>query len=172
MNKLIIFSILLCSIESFSQNVKNYYVGLERNGISYENEKIFHKNHLLILNDSIYLYKEPIIITNNDTIFSASDGAFYYFRGKLIEKENQLFVELKLMNCDYCILESIDDLNKIYSYKTDYLLNDSKLYDKIIFNNVEYRLQKFDSFPIKLEYFNQSYNFEESETKVIEFIEQ
>lgn len=34
-----------------------------------------------IRNDSVFLYKQPIHIRKKDTVYSASDGAFYYYLG-------------------------------------------------------------------------------------------
>ena len=48
--------------------------------------KWYHLNKILIDKDSIFLYKLPVMIDKRDTIYSASDGAFYYYFGVISEE--------------------------------------------------------------------------------------
>lgn len=64
--------------------------------------KWYHLNTILIDNDSIFLYKVPVRIDKNDTIYSASDGAFYYYYGVIKQVDTSQIAYLTSHNCDYC----------------------------------------------------------------------
>lgn len=73
--------------------------------------KWYHLNTILIDKDSIFLYKVPVRIDKRDTLYSASDGAFYYYYGIIKQTETSTSAYLTAHNCDYCPIESrIDSL--------------------------------------------------------------
>ena len=109
----IFLSILLIFLTGtlFAQSLDGYYEGMER--MSWVNEKgkteyydsprkWFHFNHLTIKNDSVYLYRCPVILKKRDTLHSASDGAFYYHYGLLLKTDSGYFVSYYKRECDYC----------------------------------------------------------------------
>ncbi|OQP39983.1 hypothetical protein A4H97_17350 [Niastella yeongjuensis] len=64
--------------------------------------KWYHENLLLIDNDSIFMYKVPLKIVNNQKNYSAADGAFYYYYGAIQHTDTGTVVNLTMNNCDYC----------------------------------------------------------------------
>ena len=97
MRNIIIIILILISNFCYPQDFSGYYIGLERMCSKNEKgkkecydppKKWYHLNHLSIDKDSVFLYQEPVILKNRDTLYSASDGAFFYFAGK-IENEGE-----------------------------------------------------------------------------------
>ena len=91
----------------YGQAVKNgSYVGLEDMHYSSHEKHImfkwYHLTHVTIANDSVWVDQDPIAIHKHDTIFSASDGAFYYYEGTVSIKGKQITLNLWMTNCDYC----------------------------------------------------------------------
>lgn len=65
--------------------------------------KWYHLNVLKIKGDSVFLDQSPISIYKTDTSYSASDGAFYYYRGTLTTMTDSTFsIHLTEIFCDYC----------------------------------------------------------------------
>ena len=64
--------------------------------------KWYHLNTLLIDNDSLFLYKVPVQIAKKDTLYSVSDGAFYYYYGVVRKTDSGAIATLVSYNCDYC----------------------------------------------------------------------
>lgn len=64
--------------------------------------KWFHENTILIDNDSIFLYKIPVQIVKGKKIYSASDGAFYYYYGAIKQVDISQIAYVTSHNCDYC----------------------------------------------------------------------
>lgn len=110
-------------------------------------EKWFYKNTLRIINDSIEIDKSPIAIRKNDTLYSASDGGFYYYKGMIISRGKIVNVKLRLDHCDYCPIPAkinprtneFDVDSSFYDYKI-YKMTISK--DLINLNNIQYRKEK------------------------------
>jgi len=64
--------------------------------------KWYHENLLLIDKDSFFIYKVPVQIVGKKKIYSASDGAFYYYFGRTQQTDSGSIVSLTMNNCDYC----------------------------------------------------------------------
>lgn len=64
--------------------------------------KWYHLSELTFKGDSIYFEQSPIAIHKNDTVFSASDGGFYYYAGTIQIFKGQTVADLTLTTCDYC----------------------------------------------------------------------
>lgn len=67
-----------------------------------EKAEWYHECDLTIKGDSVWFEKNPISIRNGQKFYSASDGAFYYYSGKLTTYKGKSFISLTLINCDYC----------------------------------------------------------------------
>ncbi len=102
----------------YSQNYDGYYEGMERMCWKNENGKTeyydpprrwYHYNHLTIKNDSVYLYRCPVILHRRDTLHSASDGAFYYHYGRILRTDTGDVVDFYLKKCDYCAIKKVKD---------------------------------------------------------------
>ena len=65
-------------------------------------QKWYHKNILKIKNDSVFLDRIPISKIGKKTLYSSSDGGFYYYKGIVIKENNQTKIELTEVGCDYC----------------------------------------------------------------------
>ena len=64
--------------------------------------KWFHLGYMKIKGDSVFLDQNPISIYKKDTSFSASDGAFFYYKGTLEKSDTTILINLKELFCDYC----------------------------------------------------------------------
>jgi hypothetical protein len=64
--------------------------------------KWFHRSYLKIRGDSAFMDQNPISIYKNDTSFSASDGAFYYYRGTVRRIRDSIVVYFDNKTCHYC----------------------------------------------------------------------
>ena len=121
---------------AFSQiNIDGTYTGLEKicwgkskNGEclnsleSNPQRKWYHENMLKIQGDSAFLDQNPISIYKKDTVYSVSDGAFYYYKGTVTKTDTTIVVNLTLLFCDYCgeIIEMQSDgtYKKVIQTKT------------------------------------------------------
>ena len=65
--------------------------------------KWYHLSILKIKGDSVFLDQSPISIYKKDTSYSASDGAFFYYRGTISKITDTTFtINLTEIYCDYC----------------------------------------------------------------------
>ena len=108
--------LLLISTLSFSQKTKEKaFVGYEpimwnkdkdgnETNTDSENpkQKWFHKNILIIKNDSVFLDRIPVSKIGKKILYSSSDGGFYYYRGIVKTENGQKIIELTEISCDYC----------------------------------------------------------------------
>lgn len=92
------------------------YVGLEELGCytnskgekecyidsSIPNYKWFRLSTIRLQKDSVFLDQSPVAIFNSDTIYSVSDGGFYYYKGKYEDLKDSLILRLAIDHCDYC----------------------------------------------------------------------
>ena len=62
----------------------------------------YHLCHLTFKGDSVSLEESPISIYKKDTMYSASDGGFYSYVGKVRYIDGSAYLDLKLKTCDYC----------------------------------------------------------------------
>ncbi len=60
--------------------------------------KWYHLSELTFKSDSVYLEQSPIAIYKKDTVFSASDGGFYYYAGTIKNYKGQTFADLTLIS--------------------------------------------------------------------------
>jgi len=65
-------------------------------------QKWYHLTNIQIKGDSVEVAQDPIGIYKKDTLFSASDGAFYYYSGKIKLNGKMVSIDLTMTHCDYC----------------------------------------------------------------------
>ena len=110
LNKSIIYAVVIgiCAFDNaFGQTVKDCsYSGLEdMHYVSHAKHNVlrwYHLTYLTIKDDSVWVSQAPVAINKHDTIWSASDGAFYYYEGTVKIKGKQITMNLGMTNCDYC----------------------------------------------------------------------
>ena len=68
----------------------------------YPKYKWYHLSELTFRDSVVSLAQFPVAIDGKDTIYSASDGGFYYYSGKYTENKDVLTIDLQLTSCDYC----------------------------------------------------------------------
>ena len=110
LKKSLIYAVVIgiCALDNaYGQTVKDgSYAGLEdMHYVSREKHimfKWYHLTHLTIKDDSVWVSQDPVAIHKHDTIWSASDGAFYYYEGTVTIKGKQITMNLRMTNCDYC----------------------------------------------------------------------
>ncbi|WP_445725608.1 hypothetical protein [Flavobacterium sp.] len=134
---------LLISTISFSQTKKEKtFVGYEpimwnkdkegnETNADFENpkQKWYHKNILKIKNDSVFLDRVPVSKIRKKTLYSSSDGGFYYYKGIIIKEHNQTKIELTEIGCEYCPTVVSKNKNEIIPKR--------KLYGKITEEGIE-----------------------------------
>jgi hypothetical protein len=64
-------------------------------------EKWFYQDQLKFKGDSATLFQSPITIKNGDTAYSASDGGFLFFKGKVESKDSFVHIVLTEVWTDY-----------------------------------------------------------------------
>lgn len=66
--------------------------------------KWYHENKILIKGDNIFMDQNPLSIATEDQkkYYSASDGGFYYYSGKITKKDKLYYFDLTQLYCDYC----------------------------------------------------------------------
>jgi hypothetical protein len=67
--------------------------------------KWYHLTQMRIYGDSIFWNQSPISVYQKDTLYSASDGAFYYYRGVFKRNKDLLTINFNEISCDYCGIE-------------------------------------------------------------------
>ena len=61
-----------------------------------------HENTVIVKADSIFLKSVPVVFyKNKPKAYSASDGGFYYYKGKLYRRGSQIIAKLLLTSHDY-----------------------------------------------------------------------
>ena len=55
-----------------------------------------------IKGDSLFWDDSPVSIYKKDTLYSASDGGFHYYRGTFLETDSGLTLNFRELFCDYC----------------------------------------------------------------------
>jgi len=116
MKSLLMLSItFLISLSAFGQKMNGVYEGLidmchtDSMGVKTcfgdeleSNDTWYHLSYLKFENDSVFLDMYPVSITEiGDTLYSASDGGFYFYKG-VFSSSAELNLELGEVYCDYC----------------------------------------------------------------------
>lgn len=81
-------------------------------------EKWYHLTHIRVDGDSAFVAQDPIGIYKKDTMFSASDGGFYYYKGKVNVNNGQVIFDLRMITCDYCPMPEDSVYRKNWTHKT------------------------------------------------------
>jgi hypothetical protein len=80
------------------------FIGLQKSeNISHDepNSKWFYENIFVVRGTEMTLDMQPVVFHNGKKAYSASDGGFLSYRGKLFNKNGQLFVSLRIFQSDY-----------------------------------------------------------------------
>jgi hypothetical protein len=117
MSKLLLVS-FICLVTSFvysQSSLDGLYIGIEEmcyigkdgkkdcyGDPSRPKWKWYHRTQMKIKGDSVFVDQSPIAIYKKDTIYSVSDGGFYYYRGTLKKSDTLLNISLAEWYCDYC----------------------------------------------------------------------
>jgi hypothetical protein len=142
----IIITIAFClfTMKTFCQLDNGVYQGLERMTGYDRPRKWYHLNTAYVRNDTMFLYKRPIVIHRKDTVYSASDGGFYYYFGRINKLDTPLSVQLSKNNCDYCAVRFKMDTSTGFSYPiidtVEYIIR--KTSNGFSFNGVQYTLKR------------------------------
>jgi hypothetical protein len=64
--------------------------------------KWYHLTYLKIKGDSVFADQDPVNIYKRDTVYSSSDGAFYYYHGTINRTDSLATIKVQLIFCDYC----------------------------------------------------------------------
>ena len=113
MTKLIltIFTSIIFTQAQAQFKLKGNFVGLELMN-NYDdpanpNYRWYHLSRLTFNGDSVFLEQSPVAIYKKDTIFSASDGGFYSYRGVVTNFQGKTIATLTLIHCDYCPMRTV-----------------------------------------------------------------
>ncbi|WP_345117776.1 hypothetical protein [Hymenobacter algoricola] len=66
-------------------------------------DRWYHENRLLIRGDSAFLEKMPVVIKDGEKGYSASDGGFYTYKGRINAYPDSLVTRFRLVNHDYML---------------------------------------------------------------------
>ena len=91
-----------------NQNSESIFLGYEKIGILDESEpeSVWLRETLIkFKNDSVFIDQNPISVNKKDTLYSSSDGGFYYFQGIKTENLGKIKILTKEIACDYCPTE-------------------------------------------------------------------
>ncbi|TGE19321.1 hypothetical protein [Hymenobacter elongatus] len=87
------------------------YIGLESMGSSRDDitpddttDHWYHENRLTFRGDSAFLEQVPVVVKEQEKSYSASDGGFYSFRGKISQYRDSLVAHFLLVNHDYVLI--------------------------------------------------------------------
>lgn len=81
-------------------------------------EKWYHLTYIHIEGDSVLVNQYPIGIYKRDTVYSSSDGAFYFYRGKITVQGENLSFNLNMTHCDYCAIPADSAYREKWKHKT------------------------------------------------------
>ena len=114
---------------------------------SQDKEKWYHMSYLKIMTDSAYLEMNPVYINSKgDTIYSASDGGFYYYKGNIDYYKDSINIKFKGVFCGYCSFSKITSSGDTLKLNEDYKLSGYYKNDNLILNNVYFKIATYDFF--------------------------
>jgi hypothetical protein len=73
--------------------------------------KWYHLTYLKIKGNSVFADQDPVNIYKRDTVYSSSDGAFYYYRGTIDRTGSSATIKMQLIYCDYCAVPAKNSPN-------------------------------------------------------------
>jgi hypothetical protein len=161
--RIIFILLLLITLDTSAQINNGYYIGYER--MCWKNskgkvecygkpEKWYHKNNLTMINDSVYIITCPVTISHKDTMLSASDGGFYYYKGYLFKSGSKNFVSLVLIKTDYGAMHcTIDSEGYTIPVCDTFTYQVFKEDSDLIINSVYYKKQNNKMYPFAIEDF-------------------
>jgi hypothetical protein len=148
-NLILLIVFLVFSAPSYAENpslsdkqgklislINGDYIGMEpMESLSPEdNAEWVHENTLIVRNNQVIIDEVPIFIVGGKKSYSSSDGGFRTYVGKFSNKDNQEFVELRLLQSDYTSAQvGKDPYNEIKLYSVKIAP------EEIIFNGVRYK---------------------------------
>lgn len=113
---------LICFQLAYSQSVEGIYVGYEElcfeDSMGNKNCELdasmpgylwYHQTTYKLINDSVFVDRNPVLINGTDTVYSSSDGAFIYERGRYSMEDSLLDLLVNFYYCDYCATQ-VDSL--------------------------------------------------------------
>lgn len=131
-----------------SQESESLFLGYEKIGILDEsNTGILWLRETLIKfkNDSVFIDQNPISVNKKDTLYSSSDGGFYYFQGIKTENLNKIKILTKEIACDYCPTEmkrnsegKFEKIDREKNFEAEKIPNGLKAHE-IIFKKIKNR---------------------------------
>jgi hypothetical protein len=78
------------------------YERLEKMPFENKGDRWFYENRLSIADGAVRLQKLPAVRNGKRITYSASDGAFPVFRGRLVARDGSIIAVLEIESCDYC----------------------------------------------------------------------
>ena len=101
----IIFLCLSSLISAQSVEFNGLWLGYERFKYEgkYEGENWFYLNRLSIKDGVVRLEKSPETHDGREVVYSASDGGFPKFRGRLVARGHVTVAVLEIESCLYCV---------------------------------------------------------------------
>jgi hypothetical protein len=166
MKKKVLLLLTFISSVAFGQIENGTYCGLiemcyiDSTGIKHcygdysEGKEIwYHLSYLKIMNDSVYLDMYPVYLNEEeDTLYSSSDGGFYYYKGKIIYDNDSFCIYLKNINCDYCINRYISELGDTIIVNHDEKFNGKIMNENFLINESLFKKSHHDFF-VESDYF-------------------
>jgi hypothetical protein len=99
------FSCLCLAISAQGVEIDGLWLGyerLEKMPPEKKGDRWFYENRLSIADGAVRLEKLPVVRNGKRITYSASDGAFPVFLGRLVVREGVTIAVLEIESCDYC----------------------------------------------------------------------
>jgi len=101
----VLFLIVVCPSLASSSIPDGTYSGQNpTDNFGEPGQKWFQQNQLIIKSDQVWLSQDPFYIDKNGRRYSsASDGGFFYWSGRIVNRDGKLVIRMKLINADYVL---------------------------------------------------------------------
>ena len=105
--RVLLFALLLfnSTISLADELIDGIYIGWKKISDISPNDKSevwYHEHKLIIKGNAIRIEAAPRSIKNGKLMYSASDGGFPTYEGKIFYKNGGKFIKLRVIKCDYC----------------------------------------------------------------------
>ncbi len=107
---IIVVSVLIsCKSSKITyESTESLFIGYEKIGILDESRRDYlwyYETFIKFKDDSVFIDQNPISTNKIDTLYSESDGGFYYYKGTKVENGNIIKIQTKQIACEFCPIE-------------------------------------------------------------------
>lgn len=104
-NCLLLAALMICLGQAHAQTpTQGIYIGWERGGDltpDVKGDAFYHLHELSIRGKDLVIKISPIFIEKGEMTYSASDGGFFTYKGKITRKGSKFQVKMQITDSDY-----------------------------------------------------------------------